>query len=129
MRLHPVGERMRRVDLDVENRARREVLIAREAGLEVLQRYAESLDRKIRRRAESDQRPSVRDEVAQRLDAVVADAAAILGTDLRAGGPFHDLTRVLVGQDDDVELVAQRLDAVVADAAAILGTDLRAGGP
>ena len=75
---HAVADRMRRVDFDLEDRAGREVLIARQPALQVADRHGEVLDRERRGRAERHQRAAGRDELLERVDSLGADPAAVL---------------------------------------------------
>src|SRR4029453_11013567 len=100
---HAVADRMRGVDLNVENRPRREMLIARRAALQIADRYREVLDSKPGRRPERDQRSAGIDELLQRRDPLLPDAAAIFGPDRGPRASVHDLLRILIRKDDGVE--------------------------
>ena len=70
-----------------------------------------------RRRAQRDERAALGDEALEVVDAVVADAAAVLGPDRQRVEAVEDLARRLVGQDDRVEPLPQaaRADVGVVD--------------
>ena len=72
-----------------------------------------SLDRQVAGVAHRDERAAVGDELLQVLEAVLADAAAVLGTDRRRVEAVEDVARILVGEDDRVELLAQLAGADV----------------
>ena len=102
------AERVRRVDLDLDDGARREVLVACQPALQVLHRQREPIDRKIARVAHHHQRAAGRDERLQRVHAVLTDAAPVLRPRRRRLAARQDAGRLLVGEDDGVEPIAQR---------------------
>ena len=113
IRRHAVPVRMRRVDLEPEDRAGRGVLLAPQSALEVPDRDRQPIDREVRRGAERDQRAAVRDEAGEILDAGFADAAAVLGPDALGVEAVDDLARRLIGKDDRVEVLPQAAAADV----------------
>jgi hypothetical protein len=101
---------MLRIDLEVG------IAPGRSAGrastsLEVMHRDRQVFDGQVARVAHGDERAAVRHELLQLLHAGVADAAAIFG--LIAGVGCDDVARVLIGDDDRVELLAELAGADV----------------
>ena len=104
---------MLRVDLEAQNRAGREVLIARQPFLQVPYRDRQLLDREIARVAHRDERAAVGDELFQVVEPRLADPAAILGPDRVRLEPVDDRARILIRDDDCVELRPQLAGADV----------------
>ena len=74
---------MLRVDLEPQDRAGREMLIAAEALLQVLHRNRQLLNRQVARVPHRDQRAAFGDELLEVLDAGLANAASIFRADRR----------------------------------------------
>src|SRR5260221_11728621 len=75
--------------------------------LQVAHRNRQLLDREIARFAHRDERSALGDELFEVVDAGLADAAAILGANGRRVEAVDDPARILIGDDDRVELLAQ----------------------
>jgi hypothetical protein len=95
------------VDLELEDGAGGEVLVARQPLLQVAHGDRQLLDREIARVAHRHQRSTVGDELLQLLETRLADAAAIFGTDARRLVAVDDVARGLIGDDDRVEFLAE----------------------
>src|SRR5439155_4352969 len=108
-----VADRMLRVDLDPQDRPRREMLIARQPFLQVAHRNRQPVNREIACAAHRDERAAVGDELLQALDARLADPAAILGTYRARLVAVDDAPRILIGEDGSVELLPELAAASV----------------
>jgi hypothetical protein len=83
------------------------MLVARQAPFAVPYWNRQPLDCEIAGAPHHDERAALCDELPQVVDAGLADAATVFGTDRRGLVAVDDLARTLVGDDNRVELLAQ----------------------
>src|SRR4029453_11454992 len=102
-----VANRVGGIDLDVDDGARSEMLIAGQTCLEVLHGNPEPLDGEIGGGAKGDERAALSDELAERLNTLIANAATILGADILAGRAINDCLGRLVGENDRVVAITE----------------------
>src|SRR5258708_1598833 len=100
---HSLTNRMRRVDLDPDDRPRSEMLVAGQASLEIADGYREFINDQIATGPHGDQRAARANEVAQLGQSFFANPAAVFWANGLEVEAVKNIARLLVGQQDDVK--------------------------
>ena len=101
-----MGDGVRRVELEPEDRAGRVEIFIADAFEHVADRQEQRLNREAARFIQRDQCSAVRDELPELVGAVAAHAARVRRGVARRQS-VKDLSGTLIGKNDDVELITQ----------------------